>query len=354
MPARAINHTPGERSALAIALQSVGLLSALIFLINSIYEVLVINNLHTSRHFLIALLLGALSVWAFLEIAFIGRHQTIRPLKVLKTILIIQIGVIAFRHWTDFQPQSLAPDSIKALQEGPEFSQAILFLPIYLVLFLAINRCLINAFAHAEHQRANQLQQQMRILRQTETQLQEARDAAEEANLALLSANAELHGRATTDSLTGIFNRSHFEDILGAQAEISRAHGENLSLLIIDVDNFKAINDNHGHSLGDQILIEVTRLLTASQRHADQLARWGGDEFIMMLPRTEAQHALQIANRLCGRSSGHAFPAGQRITLSIGVAQLEQDESLQQWFDRADAALYAVKKAGRNAARLSS
>ena len=354
MPSQAANHSHGDHSAIAIALQSTGFLSALIFLISSIYEVLVINKLHTSQHFLIALLLLILSIWAFCEVTVFARRETIRPLKALKGILAIQIIVVAFRHWEDFRPQPAATSGIKPPLAGPEFSQAILFLPVYLALFLAINQCLIQAFAHAERMRANQLQEQMAILKKTKVQLQEARDAAEEANLALLSANAVLHGQATTDMLTGVLNRNHFQDMLKAQAEASRNSGENLSRLIIDIDNFKNINDNHGHSLGDQILIEVTRLLTECQRHSDQLARWGGDEFVMMLPRTKALDALEVAKRLCASSTVHRFPAGQRITLSIGVAELEPNESLQQWFDRADAALYAVKKTGRNNAGLIS
>ena len=354
MPSRTANHNPGDHSAIAIVLQSIGLLSALIFLIGSVYEVLVINKLHTAQHFLIALLLLILSVWAFLEAAVFARRETMRPLKALRGVLAVQIIVIAMRHWDDFQPSPTAGSGIKPPPASPEFGQAILFLPVYLALFLAINQCLIQAFAHAERMRANQLQEQMAILKKTKAELQEARDAAEQANLALLSANAVLHGQATTDMLTGVLNRNHFQDVLKAQAETSQSSGESLSLLIIDIDNFKSINDNHGHSLGDQILVEVTRLLTECQRHSDQLARWGGDEFIMMLPRTKGLEALEVARRLCASSSAHRFPAGQRVTLSIGVAELEPNESLQQWFDRADAALYAVKKTGRNNAAIIS
>lgn len=486
MPVRAAWPTDNDRSPIAVALQSAGLLSALIFMISSIYEVLVINNLHASQRFLIGLLLGALSVWAFLEIATISRRQSIKPLQILNLTLAVQIGLIAFRHWQDFRFQATAHSSIDIYQPRPEFGLAILFMPIYLVLFLAISRCIIEAFAHAERVRANQLQQQMLILGKTKAELEaseqryrliadhvndviwtidangkvgfvspslrsligrgadeligqpfskllapasaaileaalqerlhqasqpgfdvapfraelehlhqdgsslwteitmnslrdqdgrlvgfvgvtrdirsrklyelnlrEARDAAEEANLALLSANALLHGRATTDMLTGVFNRSHFEDILMAQMEKSSLHGEEISLLIIDVDNFKSINDNLGHGMGDQILVEVTRLLISNQRKFDQLARWGGDEFIMMLPRTGAQEALQVAKRLCTRCAVHPFPTKQRVTLSIGAAELNCNETMNQWFDRADRALYAVKKAGRNEAKLS-
>jgi diguanylate cyclase (GGDEF)-like protein len=120
------------------------------------------------------------------------------------------------------------------------------------------------------------------------------------------------------------------------------------------VDHFKEINDGLGHTMGDKILIEVSHLLAASLRESDRVARWGGDEFIMVMPRVQPDEALQVANRLCASVSSHPFPGGWVVTLSIGVAELRAHESLEQWFDRADTALYDVKNAGRNAARLST
>lgn len=487
MPRRLAAGPLGERPPITMALQSAGLLAALIFLINSIFEVLVINHLYESQYFLVALLLAVLSLWAFLEVALIGRRAVVPPLRILKLLLALQVGLIVIRHSGDFSSRSAALSSAAIPVPPPQFGLAVLFLPIYLLLFLAINRCLIDAFADAERRRAKQLQRQMAILQQTKTELQaselryrliadnvddviwtldsrgcftfispslktllgheaeqwigqplnsllapasaaslesalsewleqrcsldavppsfraelehvhrdgsrlwteitmtplrqedgplmgfvgvtrdirvrkcyernlsEARDAAEEANSALLLANAVLHGQATTDGLTGLLNRSHFEDILRTQIRTSGQYGEILSLLVIDVDNFKDVNDSSGHALGDKILIEVSHLLAASLRQCDRLARWGGDEFIMMMPRVQADEALQVANRLCESVSGHAFPGGRVVTLSIGVAARRSHESLDQWFDRADAALYAVKKAGRNAARLSA
>ena len=479
--------SPGEHPSIALPLQTAGLLSALIFLINSVFEVLVINQLYESQYVLIALLLAVLSLWAFLEVALIGRRAAVPPLRILKLLLACQIVLILIRHAGEFQSRSAALSSAAMSVQSPEFGLAILFLPIILLLFLAISRCLIDAFSYAERRRAKQLQRQMAILRQTKAELQaselryrliadnvddviwtldaqghftfispsfktllghgaeqwigkplnhlltpasasaldvalnqllqqqqpvdaplpsyraelehlhrdgsrlwteitmtplhgeegslvgcvgvtrdirvrklyernlsEARDAAEEANSALLSANALLHGRATTDGLTGLLNRQHFEEILRAQMKSSLEHGKSLSLLVIDVDHFKTINDGLGHTQGDKILIEVSHLLAASLREADRLARWGGDEFIMVMPRVQPDEALQVANRLCENVYRHPFPGGWVVTLSIGVAELRAHESLEQWFDRADAALYAVKNAGRNAARLSA
>ena len=487
MPSRLADGSSAERRSITLPLQSAGLLSTLIFLINAIFEVLVINHLYGSQYVLIALLLVVLSLWAFLEVALIGRRAIVPPLRILKLLLASQIVLILVRHAGNFSSRSAALSSAAVPLQSPQFGLALVFLPIGMLLFLAISRCLIDAFAYAERRRAKQLQRQMAILQKTKAELQaseqryrliadnvddviwtldsqglftfispslktllgcgaeqwigqpltslltpasasslqgaltqwleqrqpvdpllpsyraelehlhrdgsrlwteitmtplrgkegplmgfvgvtrdirvrklyerrlsEARDAAEAANSALLSANALLHGRATTDGLTGLLNRSHFEDILRAQMKASVEHGKSLSLLVIDVDNFKEINDGLGHTLGDKILIEVSQLLAASLREADRLARWGGDEFVMVMPRVQPNEALQVANRLCESVSGHPFPGGWVVSLSIGVAELRAHESLDQWFDRADAALYAVKNAGRNAARLST
>jgi diguanylate cyclase (GGDEF)-like protein len=135
--------------------------------------------------------------------------------------------------------------------------------------------------------------------------------------------------------------------------EQSRLHGDRLALLMLDLDNFKTINDRYGHSLGDIILVEMSRLLKASLRKHDLLARWGGDEFILTLPRTNATQALQFADQLRLQCSVHPFPAVRTITLCIGVAELGSDETLRQWLNRADTMLGTAKNAGRNTVKLS-
>lgn len=160
-----------ERRAVAIPLQTAGLLSTLIILISAVYEVLAANHLYPTQYFLLALLLGSLAMWAFLEVATISRHHSIQGLKGLQWILAIQIGVLAARHWQDFDPQLIEASS--ALRRArPDLSQAWFFLPVYLLLFLAISRSLIEIFAAAERERANQLQQQMLILSQTKADLE--------------------------------------------------------------------------------------------------------------------------------------------------------------------------------------
>ncbi len=171
-PARTAAKTADDRRAITIPLQSAGLLSTLIFLISAIYEVLVANQLFTFQYFLIALLLGALALWAFLEVATISHRRSSQGLKTLRLILAIQIGVIVLRHWRDFDRQLMEATSSGLREASPNLSQASIFLPIYLLLFLSISRSLIDIFAAAERERANQLQQQMTILSQTQSELE--------------------------------------------------------------------------------------------------------------------------------------------------------------------------------------
>lgn len=159
-----------------MALQSAGLLCALIFLISSIFEVLLINDLYGSQHGLIALLLLVLSLWALLEVALIRRQQRSQPLRNLQLLLGLQIGLIASRHWGHFSIQPRPLTTALPLPTPPEFSQGILFLLIKLLLFLAISRCLIDAFAAGEKLRANQLEQQNILLRHTQEQLRASQE----------------------------------------------------------------------------------------------------------------------------------------------------------------------------------
>jgi len=157
---------------MAIPLQSAGLLSTLIFLISAVYEVLVANQLHTAQYFLIALLLGSLALWALLEVTAIKQYRRIHGVNTLKLILAFQLGVIALRHFKDFDPQLRGTAGGLQRYANPDLSQAWIFLPIYLLLFLAISRSLIEIFAAAERERADQLQEQMRILSQTKAELE--------------------------------------------------------------------------------------------------------------------------------------------------------------------------------------
>lgn len=185
-------------------------------------------------------------------------------------------------------------------------------------------------------------------------ELQEAKDATEKANQALLSANAELAKMATTDPLTGAWNRRHFLDVAEQMRAQARRYGTALSLLILDIDHFKPINDQYGHQIGDQVLKEVTKLVKDRLRETDIFARWGGEEFVLLVPHCHAPDAVQMAEKLRMAVAAHSFGTIGSLTISVGAAQLQFNESIDSLFQRCDVALYAAKAAGRNTVRLSS
>ena len=132
--------------------------------------------------------------------------------------------------------------------------------------------------------------------------------------------------------------------------EMARAqrYGEPLALVMFDIDHFKAINDRHGHLVGDQILIELALRLRGHLRAIDVLARWGGEEFVVLLPHNNVEAAARLAEKLRLATMTQPFPIAETITTSFGVAAYQPDETLDDWFTRVDNALYAAKEAGRN------
>jgi two-component system, cell cycle response regulator len=157
---------------------------------------------------------------------------------------------------------------------------------------------------------------------------------------------------ATTDTLTGLTNRRAFID--WGKREVSRScrYADSLSVVLLDVDHFKLINDLRGHGVGDTVLACLGRLLSGSVRSCDLVARWGGEEFVVALPSTPIVGATQVAERMREELERCEIldPDGSRVpvTASFGVAQLLPRESLDQLVDRADRAMYGAKSAGRN------
>ncbi len=151
-----------------------------------------------------------------------------------------------------------------------------------------------------------------------------------------------------SDKLTGIWNRRKLEEV--AEGEIHRLnrHGTLVSLLIIDLDDFKVINDTFGHAAGDAVLQAVTSSWRTILKDTDVLGRWGGEEFAVILPGTGVDDALLVAERLRDVTSKTNIGFSQHITISIGASFCLSGDSWQSWFDRADAALYRAKTAGKN------
>lgn len=162
-----------------------------------------------------------------------------------------------------------------------------------------------------------------------------------------------LEQEAHTDVLTGCANRRHFLELAGHELARARRHAENVSLLMLDLDQFKSINDLHGHQVGDLVLQKLVQVCQATLRAEDTIGRLGGEEFAIMLPETGTDKAHEVAERLCGAVAAQKVPLegkpAVRFTTSIGVATLTGvDLSIEALLDRADQALYEAKHGGRN------
>lgn len=154
--------------------------------------------------------------------------------------------------------------------------------------------------------------------------------------------------KADTDALTGVLNRLGLNGTFSREFERARRYRQPLSVVILDIDHFKRVNDEHGHVAGDGVLVAVARLLEGNVRDSDCVARWGGEEFVVVAPMTEAQGGLQLAEKLRARLESTPLPPVGVVTASFGVAELHPGEGIEALLHRADEALYRAKSSGRN------
>ena len=154
--------------------------------------------------------------------------------------------------------------------------------------------------------------------------------------------------QAKEDPLTGVSNRRHGQELLEAELERARRAGSHLAIMLFDLDHFKRINDTYGHHAGDMALRGVTDLVRKNLRRYDTLIRWGGEEFLVILPNTDARTGLFIGERLRQLVAGASFSHGDQVTLSAGVTNARSGDTLDSLLARADALLYRTKNSGRN------
>ncbi|MBN7798414.1 sensor domain-containing diguanylate cyclase [Parahaliea mediterranea] len=168
----------------------------------------------------------------------------------------------------------------------------------------------------------------------------------------------QLEQAAALDPLTRVYNRGYFQS--AAQREIGRVKrsGEPLALVLLDIDHFKSVNDNHGHLAGDEVLVEIGALLENQTRESDVVARYGGEEFVLLLTNTSVEQAItrseELRQLVADRTFRADFETDIRITISLGVAGWRNGESLAQTLERADSALYESKHGGRNQVSLAA
>jgi diguanylate cyclase (GGDEF)-like protein len=173
-----------------------------------------------------------------------------------------------------------------------------------------------------------------------------------------LEQKAELAGVLTQleflsrrDALTGAFNRRHMTTLLDEEHKRQRRTGRPMAIAMLDIDWFKQVNDRHGHAAGDSVLKQLTQAAGAALRQTDVLARWGGEEFLLLMPETTLAQALVVAERAreqVRRCDWSQVASGLAVSISCGVSEHAGDRPLAQTLERADAALYRAKQEGRN------
>ncbi len=156
---------------------------------------------------------------------------------------------------------------------------------------------------------------------------------------------------ATTDPLTGAFNRLKFEEYLEREVNKAKRHDTPLAVVMFDIDHFKRVNDTYGHPAGDQVLNRVAAIAQANLRGSDLFARWGGEEFMILAAETELEGGHQLAEKIRRAISEYDFEEVGHVTSSFGVAQYHTDETSEVFLKRVDDALYQAKQNGRNQVR---
>ncbi|MBI5677881.1 MAG: sensor domain-containing diguanylate cyclase [Planctomycetes bacterium] len=160
--------------------------------------------------------------------------------------------------------------------------------------------------------------------------------------------NEALEKQAITDTLTEVYNRQKFHEMLIQETKESRRYNTHLSLIMFDIDHFKLVNDTYGHQAGDAVLKETAKLISKNIRDADLLARYGGEEFMILTPQTDRESAFTLAEKLRETIRTTKFNGVQHVTCSFGVTQFHGRDTIDSFLKRIDDALYRAKNNGRN------
>ncbi|MBA3026005.1 MAG: diguanylate cyclase [Sulfurimonas sp.] len=169
-----------------------------------------------------------------------------------------------------------------------------------------------------------------------------------EINILLQSQNKEFETMASTDALTGLFNRYKFSELFVSTYKTMMLRDSKMSLILLDIDFFKKVNDTYGHNNGDRVLVKVAHALHHIIRNIDIVCRWGGEEFVVLLPTASIENAIAIAEKIRMYVENMEIPEVGKITISCGVSEVECEENMKRVIERADKALYLAKNSGRN------
>jgi diguanylate cyclase (GGDEF)-like protein len=164
----------------------------------------------------------------------------------------------------------------------------------------------------------------------------------------LIQKNRTLTKLSSVDHLTKACNRRKIEDLLYSEYTIQKRYGTDLGIILLDVDNFKQINDNYGHDVGDRVLRTLSKLFATSIRESDYFGRWGGEEFLIVAPNTSLNNTFILAEKLRKIVADHPFEGLEAVTCSFGVAQSDPEEPVKTAIKNADDALYRAKEEGKN------
>jgi diguanylate cyclase len=174
-------------------------------------------------------------------------------------------------------------------------------------------------------------------------------------NEKLIKKATSLEEKASKDYLTNLYNRKKFDTILNYEFTLMKRNPQrNLALIILDIDNFKVINDTYGHDTGDTILIDIAKIIQLSSRESDIVCRWGGEEFTIALPETSIERAYIVAEKIRKSIENFIFHDNLTITASVGVSQFHSNDDYNSFFKRADEAMYTAKHSGKNKVILES
>jgi diguanylate cyclase (GGDEF)-like protein len=158
----------------------------------------------------------------------------------------------------------------------------------------------------------------------------------------------ELSRYATQDYLTGLFNRRHAMSAMSSEVRRSSRRGDTFSVMLMDIDNFKVVNDTHGHGTGDLVLMQLATVLLGALRSSDLVSRWGGEEFLILCPDTDSSGAVVLAEEILNAIRTEQFLTVNHITVSMGVATCKKGEELGDLIKRVDDCLYSAKAKGKD------